>query len=402
MNLITFIEPITVAFRKSAGGTTVAFEAGREYLIANSQIDRLIRDENVMRKLYKLSKVEMRVSNFNAAAPKKVGTNRLLIFNASGGYGDQIMTWPLAHILTKRGYDVHVLTDPGNNVCWWNFPWIKSVLTIPLLWEQVKMFDHLLFMEHVVNMDEHQDQEHPLDMMLAHIGIDPRDIPKEDKIVKPIFTFTEVQGLQAFLNSGKKIGLYQLASANPIRSLPPSDSAFMAMKLAEAFPDMHWLCLYDEFIPKPYVEMLSCKTCAGKGIVPAEEGKSIPCTACGGSKYLAPNIEPFCAPSLRDLWALTAGVSVVVAPDSMMVHVAGVQETPCVGLWGPVPPDKRVRYYKNHIGLFPQQACAMAPCFAYSAVFPKYCPPRPSRAICDVIASIAPAQVVEMVKKIRR
>jgi ADP-heptose:LPS heptosyltransferase len=408
MNLITFGEPITVAFRKSAGGSTVTFEAGREYLLANSQIERLLKDENVQRKSYKISKADMRIPNFNVRAAKK--GDRVLLYNGSGGYGDQIMTWPVAHLLAKFGFDVHILTDPGNNVCWWNFPWIKTLQTIPILWEQAKMFDHFCIFEAVINMDEHQDQGHPVDVMLNKIGIDPRTVTAEEKLVRPVFTYSETSSLQGFRATERKVGLYQLASANPVRCYPPSDSAFLIQKLAEAFPDTHWLCLYDEFVPKAFAEMLNCRECKGTGLVPAADkgadekaAKNVQCPTCGGTKYIAKNIEPFCAPNLRELWALTEHVSVVVSPDSMMVHVAGAFGTPCVGMWGPVAPERRTCYYKGHHPIFHREFCPHCPCFVYSAAFPKYCPPRPStRTTCDVLAGISPEEVIEMVKKVRR
>jgi hypothetical protein len=35
MNLIRFAEPVTISFKKSAGGATITFDAGRDYVIAN-------------------------------------------------------------------------------------------------------------------------------------------------------------------------------------------------------------------------------------------------------------------------------------------------------------------------------------------------------------------------------
>jgi Glycosyltransferase family 9 (heptosyltransferase) len=413
MNLITFAEPITIAFKKSAGGSQMTFEAGRDYLIANAQLERVLRDEQVQKRSYKISRADSRIRNF-CVTTRNGARERLLLFNGSGGYGDQIMTWPIAKILTQLGYDVHILTDPGNNVCWWNFPWIKSVMTIPLLWEQVKLFDHFCPFEAVVNMDEHQDQGHPVDMMLAKIGIDPEKIPAEQKVVRPNFTFSELGALQTFVAGGKKIGLYQLSSANPVRCLPPSDSVFMLSKVAEAFPDIHWLCLYDEFVPKEYADLLKCRTCQGSGEITATAAsgtsdgseKVAPkatCKTCNGGKFIAKNIQPFTAPNLRELWALTEHATVVVSPDSMMSHVAGVFGTPCVGLWGPMSPESRMKYYTNHHPIHHREFCPHSPCFCYSSTFPKYCPQRPStRNVCDVLAGVSPAEVIELVGKVRR
>jgi len=378
MNLIRFAEPITIAFKKSAGGSTITFEANRDYLIANAQVERIMRDQNVQNRVYKVSRAEMRVPHFNVKAETK--RKRLLIWNGSGGYGDQILTWPFAKILSEK-HDVHILTDPGNNVCFWNLDFIKSVSTIPILWEQVRLYDYFLPFEAVVNMDEHQDQEHPVDVMLRCAGYDPEDVPAEKKCVRPNFTPSELGSLQQFTKIDKRVAMYQMAAANPVRCLPPDDSVFTAIKLAEATPDMHWLCLYDEFVPGDYKNKLE---------------------AAIADRKLS-NIQPFCAPNLRELWALTEYASCVVSPDSMMVHIAGVFGTPCIGLWGPMNPDCRVKYYQNHTPLHHKEFCQHSPCFVYSNTFPKYCPPRPgARTCCDVLAGISPQEIAEVVMKVRR
>jgi hypothetical protein len=376
MNLIRFAEPVTISFKKSAGGATITFEAGRDYVIANQQLERILHDENIRNRAYKISKLESRIANFHVGA-RKAGTQRLLFFNGSGGYGDQIITWPVVKLLSGMGYEVHVLTDPGNNVCWWNFPWVKSVDICPIPYERVKLFDYVCIFESVVNMDEHQDQEHPLDVMLRKIGVDPRAVDASLKRVAPNFTYSEMANTQVFKD--KTIGMYQLSSANQIRCLQPADSVFMLLKLADAYPHIHWLALYDEFVKPEYKTQLE------------EKIKELEIT----------NIQPYCAPNLRDLWALTTRAQVVIAPDSMMVHIAGCMGVPCVGLWGPMPPQSRVAYYTNHLPIFHRELCVHSPCFAYSNTFPKYCPPRPGgRTTCEVLAGISPVEVIEAVNKI--
>jgi ADP-heptose:LPS heptosyltransferase len=378
MNLITFNDPITIAFKKSAGGVTQTFEANRPYLIANAQIERIMRDQQVSGRAYKISRADTRIPNAHKAAFNR--NDSVLIYNGSGGYGDQILTWPVARYLANQGLKVHVLTDPGNNVCWWGFDFVKTVNTIPLLWETVQLYDHFIHWEAVVNMDEHQDQEHPIDMMFRKIGYDPADISAEDKCVRPVFTPSELGTLNKYVTSGKRVGLYQLSSANPVRCLPAADSVFLIMKIAEAYPDIHWLCLHDEFVPKEYKETLAVEI----------------------TKRGFTNVEGFTAPNLRELWALTEHVNVVISPDSMMAHIAGAFGTPCVGLWGPMSPESRMKYYKNHHPIYHREFCPHSPCFVYSNTFPKYCPPRANRNVCDVMAGISPSEVISAIGHICR
>jgi ADP-heptose:LPS heptosyltransferase len=428
MNLVTFAEHVAVGMEKSAGASQLIFEAGRDYVIAQSHFNRLVADEGVRQRLFKWSRIENRIPAFNATV-KKPGTQRLLIYNGSGGYGDQIMTWPFAAIMKAYGFEVHVMVDPGNTSCWWNFPWIKGVHNVPMQYEEFKMFDYWIMFETVVNAEEHQDQIHPLDQMLLKVGVNPDSVDPKLKVIRPNFTFLEMQSSLAF--QGKKMGMYQLSAANPVRCLPPNDSAYLLSKIAEAFPDVHWLALYDKFIPDAYKKALQCPKCEGSGriqiagpAVPvmidagtktqqefvAEVAKEVIaekvaakneiCPKCHGSGTLRHNIQLYNEPVLRHLWAMTTKASVVIGPDSMMVHVAGSMDIPCVGLWGPCNPANRTKYYKNHYPVWKKEVCQFSPCFAYAGVFPRYCPPRPNRAVCECLGAISPQDVIEQIKKV--
>lgn len=453
MTLVTFAEPVQIAFQKSAMTTQLVFEAGREYVIAQQHFNHLCQQQGIAQRCFKMSRIENRITNFNVSA-RKQGSQRLLLYNGSGGYGDQIITWPFAKILFSRGFEVHILSDPGNQMCWWNFPWIKTIQTFPMQYEQWKMYDYHVMMEHVVNVDEHQDQQHPLDVMLNKVGIDPATVDPALKVVRPNFTFLEMQSTIPFHN--KTIAMYQLSAANPVRCLPPNDSAFLLTKIADAYPHIHWLALYDQFNNDTYRKTLVCPKCEGQGQITVDvpfvpppgavrecvnaegtvtgyvgtcvgnvapeagpamaiaqvaqaeaEGKVVtqpagptkePCPKCKGSGTLRPNIQLYMAPSLRELWALATRAKVIVAPDSLMVHVAGCMDIPCVGLWGLTAPGNRVRYYKNHAPVWKREACPFSPCFGYAGTFPKYCPPRPNRAVCEVLGAIAPQDVIDQIK----
>ena len=98
----------------------MTFDANRPYVIPNGQYDRIMTEPNLKERVYKASRIDMRIPNFNVSA-RKIGPQQLLFYNGSGGYGDQIMSWAVTKILADRGFSVHVLSDPGNQMCWWNF-----------------------------------------------------------------------------------------------------------------------------------------------------------------------------------------------------------------------------------------------------------------------------------------
>lgn len=394
MNLIRFHEPTTLSFRKSAGGSTTTHDAHRDFVIANAQLDRVMQDENVRNRVFKISRLDNMVPNFNANTPKKPGAkNRILVYNGSGGYGDQIMSWPFTLILTRMGYEVSVCVDPGNQALWWNLPWIKALHVLPMPYEVFQLYDHHILMDTVVNMYEHPDHPHPLDCMLKKIGVDPAQVPDAMKVVAPNFTGSEINAGLAWRD--RVFGVYQLAGANPVRNLPPQDSVFMLSKIAQAYPKVTWLAIYDEFVNKEYVNLLLVEDIDPETKEPKknEKGDVI-------KKVKYPNVIVHCAPNIRELWSISSHAKVVVSPDSMMVHVAGAFGIPCVGMWGAFSPQSRTKYYKNHHPIHNKEVCPHAPCFHYLAAFPKYCPPRQGRNVCEVMASIDPNQVIEGIAKI--
>ena len=387
MNLVTFFEPVTVTFRKSTGGATMTFDANRNYVMPNNQLDRASADPAVMARMFRVSRLDMRIPNFDVRSARKIGTQRLLFYNGSGGYGDQIMSWPVVKILADHGFEVHVLSDPGNQMCWWNFPWVKSLHILPVQYEFFKLFDHYVVYDNLTNQDETPDQLHPVDALLEKIGFDHRTFSNEQKCVAPVYTQGEFAAVAQF--RGRSFAIYQMAAANPIRSLPPSDSAFLLSKLAQEYPYITWLALVDGFSAaihphyKGYTDSIT------------EEQKNDKGEAVQVSRW--PNVIPYFSPNLRELWALAQSARVVVSPDSLMIHVAGCQGVPCVGLWGLTDPARRAKYYTNHIPIHHKEVCAHSPCFHYLGTFPKYCPPRKDRKVCEVMAAISPDEVIRAV-----
>lgn len=443
MNTITFYEPVTMSFSKSAGTSRITFEAHRDYVLSKPQTDNLMKDSSVRERVYKLSCIDNTIPNFNVNDATLKGKN-ILLYNGSGGYGDQIMMWPFAQYLSKLGYKIHVASDPGNHTCWWNFAWLKGIHTIPLQSELFWMFDGYVLFDFLVNMNEHTDQDHPLDVMFRKVGIDPDKVTFKDKSVAPNFTASENIIHEDW--AGKKLAIYQISCATPIRSMTPSNSAYLLKKLAMAYPDWEWLAIYDSYTPDTYTDAIKCRKCKGEKTVmdmkakmlvdtkfeeqkaslkesskaatetpeageTAEEMKSpdysgvptLECDACKGFEFptLANNVRLFTTTNLRQLWSLTQKAEVVVSPDSMMIHVAGSLGIPCVGLWGLTDPARRAGYYTNHFPIFHPESCPHSPCFSYTVGFPKYCPTRPGgRQECEVLSTISPGEVVDKIKDI--
>lgn len=376
MNIVTLLDIAAINFKKSAASSVVTVEPFRPYVFSNKQLTDIQSDERLAKIIFRVSLLDPRLEPFHVNIPKKPGNNRLLLYNGGGGYGDQILTWPLGNLLHNLGYEVHVLSDPGNQLCWWGFPWVKSIVILPSLLEQIKLFDHHCLFQDAFTFDEEPDQEHAVDRLFHLVGINPSTIPEQLKVVAPNFVPGEMHRANQ-LFPGDKIAMYQLSASSPVRSLPPGDSVFLLKKLAEAHPDWKWLALHDAYVPNEYSLM----------------------TEEAAKEYK--NIVSYNSQNLRELWILASRAEVVVGPDSMMVHVAGSMSVPCVGLWGPIHPGIRVKYYKRHIAIYHKNVCPSASCNTYRHAFPKICPRMDKRRVCECLAAISPDNVIEGIKRAR-
>jgi hypothetical protein len=370
MQLVTFIRDFNVNFRKSEGEQPFRFEAGRDYVISAHHWERLVAEPKVAAEFKRSSFFEPRLRQFRVD-PHGGGGKSVLFHTGAGGYGDQLMMWPVVRWLAESaGYAVHVLADfKGNETCWWHFPWVKGVSSLPKPLDYFRGFDELCLFEQITNVDEHPGQLHPIDAVLHRMGIDPDLVPSEAKCVAPALSDGERAMARRF-RAGRKVAFYQPSATSPTRTLPADLSVATLTALAKAFPGIHWFSIVDSFVPQ--------------GFWKKPDGAS--------------NVEIICFPSLRHLFAMAELAEVGVGPDSLLCHAMGVWGRPCVGLWGSTDPAYRVAYYKGHRPLRDPKVCPHAPCLVYRPQFPSYCPTRTS-GWCGVLPR-DPAQIVAAVKEI--
>lgn len=329
---------------KSAGRVKSVLEPGIDYVLSSSQYAWLSKSP-CWETMDRLSHLEARLKNFVANPFGGKGT--LIFYAGAGGYGDQLMAIPVVKFLNDIGYEVTVLVDPGNQPCWYGLPFIKATLPLPIPYSTLKLFQHHCLIQEISNIDEHSDQFHPVDTMLNRIGIDPRTVDPKRKVVAPVISEEESRGAAEFVGN-RPLAFYQLGGSGENRRLKPEASRSLFMRLAELVPEFLWVGIYDHHIPGEFYAPLPLD---------------------------APtNCQLFTFPSIRQLFAVAARCVVGVSIDSLLIHLFGSFGKPVVGLWGPLPPPLRVKYYQKHIPIWNQSACQLSPCFRYKPTFEK-CPP---------------------------
>jgi ADP-heptose:LPS heptosyltransferase len=70
--------------------------------------------------------------------------------------------------------------------------------------------------------------------------------------------------------------------------------------------------------------------------------------------------------SLGQLMSVMSQFKFIIAPDSSMLHIAGITDTPMIGLFGPFPSNSRIKYYNNAIGIDGVAECS--PCFRHDPI----------------------------------
>jgi ADP-heptose:LPS heptosyltransferase len=367
MKVITPSDCFSYEYWTSLAPRVFHYEPGKPYLVSNRQFDNLSARQ-LTSMLDKVSHAEPAFHDFNLGSAKPGSS--VLFYNGCGGMGDSIMAWPVTKILADAGFEVHLLSEPHLEFAWQGFPWISTIQLLPMYWKTRSFFDYHAIFESISNSYLHGEQEHPTDHALRKLGFDPGEIPPEKKVVRPIFTPLE-RKFASWLYPGMRLAFFQLRASQDARSLPVASTRAVFARLAMEFPQFHWIGIAAEM--DDYSREADPKL---------------------------PNTEVRRFHRLRNLWALMERAEIVVAPDSMAVHLAGSLGIPCVGMWGLYEPSVRVRYHAGHVPVYRKEACDHSPCNWNFPGYPKFCPPSEQpRKYCAVMEAVTPDDVVDAARR---
>jgi len=363
MKVITPSDSFSHEHWAPVAGRVFHYEPGKPYLVSNRQMDNLA-GKKLDSMLEKISSAESAFRDFNIGNARPGSS--VLFFNGCGGMGDSIMSWPVTKVLAEAGFEVHVLCEPHLEFAWQGLPWISTIQLIPCYWRQANFFDYHAMFEMISNSYFHDGQEHPTDLALRKLGFDPAAIPFSSKVVRPVFTEME-RRYASWLYPGSRLAFFQIRASQEARSLPAETVKEILSRVAVEFPEYHWIGIA--------AEVDDYARAADPGL---------------------PNVEIRKFNRLRLLWALMERAELVIAPDSMAVHLAGSMGIPTVGLWGIYGPEVRVSHYRNHVAVHRKQDCPRSPCNWNYYNLPSFCPPvdNPPRKWCAVLESVTPDEVV--------
>ena len=277
--------------------------------------------------------------------------NKTLLLFRSGGIGDVMFMLPLIKYLKKNfGARIKAGTTPTYITLLQNNPYVDEQFMMPFKLEEMKNSDYHLTFEGVIeDIDKEAKTIHAVDLFLKEAKVDYAKIKSEDKI--PELGLDEVHLKKigrklSYLKDDIKIGI-QLQASSPIRTFPLEKLIGVLKELASrGYAIFIFGGKRQQDLGKHVQGVLSNFSDHGKIVNLANE-------------YLG----------LKDSIAFAKYMSLIIAPDSSFVHIAGALRIPIVGLYGCFPSLLRMRYYKNAIGIDTNVPCAPsfthghAPCY---------------------------------------
>lgn len=228
------------------------------------------------------------------------------------GLGDVLMCAPVMKALKER--------NPGSEITLYSFPQY-----LPLM-KRFGFIDHLRTLEEIDTRDVIIDLMGKIDYLplcnKAHrveLLADEAAIPRDEVDYSFFFAPTEEETAwgKQFLKSkgaeGKLIGIH-LKSYADIRTW---DGSWDLLRLLlRRLPKVYKILLFEKEATEVPKDIRSSRVVNLTGV-----------------------------PTVTQLVPLVAACEVLVAPDSGLMHLAGMMRVPCIALFGPIDPDFRTRYY---------------------------------------------------------
>jgi len=278
----------------------------------------------------------------------------------SGGIGDIMFMLPLIKYLVEK-YEVEmtVATTLTYVSILQNNPFIKKIVIMPFLAEEMEKYDWHLMFEGIIEQNEKATKVHAVNLFLQEAGIDDTLILSGDKIPELFLLPDELRKVRVKFKRGdvprdvKKIGI-QIVASSPIRTFPIEKLVSIAEELVK---QGYYIFLYGgqkQAVDADYMESIIEKN------------------VCNLVRQKFSLRESIVAASFMDL---------MIASDSAFIHIAGALSIPMVGLYGCFPSPVRMLYYKNAIAIDASVACS--PSFIHGHIPCKKGSPSPCFSVVD-------------------
>lgn len=307
----------------------------------------------------------------------------VLVWN-TGGIGDQLWMTALIRAIKQRApmMNIDVVCGEYQDQLWERNDDVRTMRMEPIPDSLAKCYDGLLFLDQTVANLVHADQRNCYTELFDIVGLTP---PSDvHPIVRPVHTDEvsiysqllqpDANGMVHRTRGHFVVGLH---SSSKVRDLPQEELMRFVATLASQAPSK-----------KVYV--LSSDQRAGDIGVQLSLGLPNVIHAHKSLNYM-------------QIAALCRYASCVIAPDSMLVHMAASQLTPCVALMSTVPPQYRVSTYEFCVPIYKPRACKYDECFYKWGDFSHHVGDTveiakcysAERKTCDIMAAVTTVEIFE-------
>ena len=260
-------------------------------------------------------------------------------------WGDQLIVSAVCAELKRRYPDAILHLYCHNEVLplWYGNPIVEgSPLPLPIPFDIIHHYDYTIFYEGMLEGNREFDQRCCYDDFFGVIGmLDVADRFKRPSICPHPDDYAVLDRLK-LRKLGKYI-VYHISPKNMNRCYPP--------ELGRKTLDM--------LAKLPYRTLLV-------GMDPEGKYNSVLEGLSQQVINLIGKTENF-----RELIPIVEGASLVVGPDSAIMHLAAAfDDVPIISLWGLFHPNDRTQYYKNNNSIFKKEVCPHAPCRDHNFFLP--------------------------------
>jgi len=312
------------------------FKPLSRYIISDYELDYLIRGA---------PHTNFKWSSFNAHERRYDGSDingKKVCIYRHNAWGDQLIVSAVPRYLKTLYPDstIHLYCHPKVMPLWLGNPFVEGcAVSLPIPYEAAMRYDYHIFYEGMLEGNSEYDQNCCYDDFFHVIGL--HDVP--DHFKRPYFEsrpedYACVRDWGIDLTSAPYM-VYHMAPDNENRSYPPEKSVEFMEGFLEEFNQMRILIVgVDKH--KQYSKILS-------------------------NLELHPRVENLIdkTPDFRGMFPILERASLVVCPDSSVMHMAACfDHVPVVSLWGLFAPQDRIKYYPNSHPIFPKDVCQYAPC----------------------------------------
>lgn len=302
--------------------------------------------------------------------------DRVLLI-ANGGFGDAVLmtpalrkfksTYPTVTLALSCRARIHPMFD--------HLPYAPTLMDYPVDAKMLEWADHVLTFEHLQEASEEGRTVAAVDIKARVLGVAPL-IGDERRAEYAPSTAEIVWANQKYgKNSRQRIGV-QLAASSPTRTYHPQRAGEVMRRLFDLGYELYIF--------------------GSPGSLPKE---SVPVAIRSRVRNLTAEGLTF-----RESAAVLTTCDCVWAPDSSLMHLAGVLGLPCVAVFGSTHWTLRTADYPSVIALQSNVGCPLAPCWHHPRGHHHWptggiCTQKGHEGHCTPLNSIPPQQIVEKIQK---